>query len=333
MLRNLLIPLDGTTVAERALPLAACIARDAGATITLLRVPVTGPGIGRFEPPAIVLEVFDRRHEHAEQYLTAVAARPELRDLPVEVAALEGSTATTILDAAATYDADLVAMASHGRSGLLHTLFGSVTEQVVRRTSIPVIVLRNHEHEAPVTTDRPLVVFAGLDGSKSAEAVLEPVFALLRVWARHAPARLRLVGVVPLASLTPPASPEGYLAAVTDRLRWQYPDVTIPIEYFAVPGEDFVASLKEAAAEVVAESASKPPLCFVAVATHGRQEASGLLLGSVAESLIRDSEMPLLIVHAAPSEAAFVPFDYPAPAPDHSIDHHVGAARHSMPFR
>ena len=307
MYRNILVPLDGSPKAEHALPLAARIARDAGATLTLLRVPNTSPGIGRFEPPAVVMEFYNRQHERAASYLTAVAGRPAFEGLTVNVVAEEGSPAFTILDAAYTYDVDLIVMASHRRSGTSHLLFGSVAEQVIRRSVIPVIVLRDDDQPSYIE-GQPLAILVGLDGSVLSETALDPAWALASAWQSHGPASLKLVRVIP-AEPVPPTAVESYLAIMAERLSASHPQANVPISYAVIPGDTVAEPLRDA---VIANPVltSDTPLSMIAIATHGRHGADRLLLGSVAETLIRDSKVPLLLIHHSTSAHLITPSDH-----------------------
>ncbi len=307
MYRNVLVPLDGSPKAEHALPLAAHIARDAGATLTLLRAPTTGPGIGHFEPPAVIMELYDRRHERVESYLELVAARPELQGLTVNAVAEEGAPTFTILDAAYTYDADLIVMASHRRSGMPHLFYGSVAEQVVRHTALPVIVLRDDD-EPSYVEGQPLTVVVGLDGSVLSETALDPAFALAKAWQSHGPASLKLARVVP-ADPAPPTAVHSYLTTIADRLRASYPEADVPITCTLVLGDDVVGSLRRVVSALSARPGGSKTLTMLAIATHGRSGADRFLLGSVAESLLRETKLPLLLVHHSATAHLITPYE------------------------
>ena len=277
MYRNVLVPLDGSPRAEGALLLAAHIARDAGATLTLLRVPATGPGIGHFEPPAVIMELYNRQHERVEGYLEAVAARPELQDLTVNTVAEEGSPASTILNAAYTYDADLIVMASHRRSGMPHMLFGSVAEQIVRRTAIPVIVLRDDDQPS-YADGQPLTIVVGLDGTALSESALEPAFALAKAWQAFGLASLKLVRVVPFDPV-PPTAVQSYLTTVAERLQASHPEADVPISCALVLDDEIVGSLLNVVSSLSAQPGGSKTLTMIAVATHGRRGSDSLPAG------------------------------------------------------
>src|SRR5690242_5448575 len=128
MFRKLLVPLDGSELAERALPYAVSIARANGATLTLARValapaPAHPDGAGWEADQAEAIAT-------AEQYLTTIADRLRTR-VPVETMVPYGRAVSGIREAIAESAPDAVVMATHGRTGLSHLLLGSVAEATI----------------------------------------------------------------------------------------------------------------------------------------------------------------------------------------------------------
>ncbi len=146
--QTVLVPLDGSAVAEAALPMAEEVLRDnSDATLVLMRatsvmaLPVIDP---------VEAEVAAVRE--AEAYLEKVAARMRERGIRQVVTSVwYGSAATSIVEAARARKADLIVMCTHGRSGIGRLVLGSVAESVVRGTSTPILLVR--APGAPV--DRP----------------------------------------------------------------------------------------------------------------------------------------------------------------------------------
>lgn len=143
-LNTLLVPLDGSTLAEGALPRAVEFAIASGARMLLLRATLahTYPG---GDPIAAQLAVI----KEAEAYLAVVAARMKalgVRDVRTSV--WYGAPAPAIIDATEFNHVDLIVMMSHGRSGLGRLVMGSVAESVLRGTTTPILLLR--ETGAPV---------------------------------------------------------------------------------------------------------------------------------------------------------------------------------------
>jgi nucleotide-binding universal stress UspA family protein len=145
-LKTILVPLDGSTVAEAALAPAVALAREAGAKLVLLRaaeahtLPTTDP----IEAQVDVMR-------EAEEYLARTRAKVMGAGIAdVEVSAWYGPAVEAIVQAARYRDADLIVMSSHGRSGVARLVIGSVTERVLRGTSVPILVIR--PDGAPIDT-------------------------------------------------------------------------------------------------------------------------------------------------------------------------------------
>lgn len=147
-LKKILVPLDGSALAELALPKAIELARGARGALLLLRAAEahTLPGVDPTDAQVRVVE-------EAEAYLAHVAARLETADgPPVETSVWYGPPAVAIVEAARLRGIDLIVMTTHGRSGLPRLFFGSVAESVLRGTATPILLIR--PPEAPV--ERPV---------------------------------------------------------------------------------------------------------------------------------------------------------------------------------
>lgn len=143
-LDTLLVPLDGSTLAEGALPRATELALASGARVLLLRATLahTYPG---GDPIAAQITVI----KEAETYLADVAGRMRALGVKdVQTSVWYGAPAPAIVDATAFNHVDLIVMMSHGRSGLGRLVMGSVAESVLRGTTTPILLLR--ESGAPV---------------------------------------------------------------------------------------------------------------------------------------------------------------------------------------
>ncbi len=135
--KRILVPLDGSRVAEAALPVALDLSRDTGATLLLLRV-LEAPPPGSETAPMRLEAV-----REAETYLHDMARRVRTdgaRD--VTVGLWQGSPSQAIVTAAEQHDVDMIVMTTHGRTGLQRECFGSVAESVLRGTGRPVLVVR-----------------------------------------------------------------------------------------------------------------------------------------------------------------------------------------------
>lgn len=146
MYSHLLVTLDGTSRSEVVLAHAVEIARGMGASITLLRVvdAVNAEwsergAIGRGESDAGADSPFT---EQARVYLSRIAEQARAAGVKVDAVVKQGHPARQIIATAKETDADAIAMATHSRRGLNRIVFGSVAEQVIHETSLPVLLIR-----------------------------------------------------------------------------------------------------------------------------------------------------------------------------------------------
>jgi nucleotide-binding universal stress UspA family protein len=145
MFTRIIVPLDGSVLAESALPKAAELTRLTGAELTLVRVidfmtlEKSGAyGLAlEYAPPR---EIFDVEMEEADSYLRDVSAKLRASGFAVSTEILRGRVARVLADFG--QPGDVVVMASHGRGGLSRWFLGSVAEDLVRRSTVPVMLIR-----------------------------------------------------------------------------------------------------------------------------------------------------------------------------------------------
>jgi nucleotide-binding universal stress UspA family protein len=298
MYRSIMVPLDGSRAAEQALPLAISIARRAGATLQLAHVhdayrPMFMEAVPRLDAS------YDAEHcERERTYLDTLAARLMQRDkLTITTTLLDGAPADTIaLYALASY-VDLVVMTTHGRSPRTHFALGSVANELVRWAPSPLLLVRpqdaspNLDHQ---TLCRRILVV--LDGSAASEQHLAHAVAvgtLLR-------AEYTLLRVVePLRAICGTASNSAinqlalesqcrraqiYLDRIAARLRAQ----ALCVRTHVVVDEPASAILEYARRHTV------DLIAMQAYAPHGVEQ---LLMGSVAEQVLRGAPVPVLLHH------------------------------------
>ena len=147
MFKHMLIALDGSRFAERALQPALQIALRFESRVTFLRVVaiepqavVMGPGInmGALD---MMGQAYEHEMEESEGYLDSIRRQWSGLGIPVRLEVTRGDPSTMIVDTAAAVDADLIAMTTHGRSGLSRLIYGSVAEGVLRSSPIPVLLI------------------------------------------------------------------------------------------------------------------------------------------------------------------------------------------------
>ena len=274
-MKRILVPLDGSPLAERALPVAAKLATATDGMLILVQALAAPVEYGSpLIPQAIPLPDVEQER-YAQAYLTRQTELPMLSGVPTETCVLANTPALAILNAAAEHRADLIVMTSHGRSGFNRWIFGSVAEHVARQAQIPVLMLRQQQLafwtdgaelvESPTAPGIPetlpeLCILVPLDGSPLAEAALEPaascalslvrgVEQAIRVSRGSIHCRLHLALVVrpfdSFAENLPEAllvmNAKHYLREVAESLQEAHPDVAVTWE--VVTGADVAESL------------------------------------------------------------------------------------------
>jgi len=148
MYERILVALDGSELAEAALPHAEALAGKFGSTIVLLQVgPILQSATVAASPPDDPTLVHRIEHDTVADYLGEVENRLRERGCRVEVRQKEGDASEQILSQAAESSVGLIAMATHGRSGLQRVLLGSVAGDVVNKAVCPVLLVRAHGHQ------------------------------------------------------------------------------------------------------------------------------------------------------------------------------------------
>jgi nucleotide-binding universal stress UspA family protein len=149
--RRVVVPLDGSSLAEAILPFILDIAGPLDLEVDLVRVVQPIPPEVIEGSRHVVLEDVPARMREAAEYLASAAARLDTRGIRVRTDVRRGEPVTEIVAAAKDAGADLIAMTTHGRSGLGRLLFGSVAEAVLRQADLPVFLMRLTEKqvEAP----------------------------------------------------------------------------------------------------------------------------------------------------------------------------------------
>jgi nucleotide-binding universal stress UspA family protein len=287
MIERIVVPLDGSPTAEAVLPQVRRILHRTDSEIVLVRAIVPPPAedsIGVAAAEALI--------DVARTYAQGLEAR--LKDAGIRVKSITrvGTAAGVILDAAREEEASLIAMATHGETGLKRLLLGSVTEQVLRKSPVPVLVVRPFHSYTIVPPESPehrpiRTLLLPFGESEAGRAVLAPVAELARLF------ETRILFLRVLETNRKGAELARERAAAEHHLK----EVARPLEQ---QGIDTVF-LVEAGdpAKVIQEICRAVPIDLVAMATHGRSGISRLVLGSVTERVLRESTVPLLIVKAA----------------------------------
>ena len=286
MYKKILLPLDGSTLAEQILPYARVFAETYGIPVTLLRVS---------DPEA--MSVYGHRIQGAE-YLKKVSARYLPASIPVEHVVELGKPAEIIVELAKAEPACLIAMATHGLSGIQRWLLGSVANKVVHGAANPMLLIRPGEDQDPATPVQLKTVFVPLDGSGLAEQILPHVRAL----ARKLRLEVQLVRVFGVPGDAYLVSEGVYITPLADRRGEIQKEAEIYLqgkyEELRAEGLDRVMTTTiegDPAGEII-DLARKTANNLVAMSTHGRSGVGRWLMGSVAEKVIQHCKDPVLMI-------------------------------------
>jgi nucleotide-binding universal stress UspA family protein len=147
MYQTILVPLDGSRRAERILPYVEALAQKFGAKLFLLQV--VEPMIASMSPydarTLFVANDIDRRTQEAKNYLATVQATLRETRIEARTQVEYGPVVATILEVADQHNVDLIALASHGRTGLARVFYGSVAAGILNRADRPLLVIRAQE--------------------------------------------------------------------------------------------------------------------------------------------------------------------------------------------
>jgi nucleotide-binding universal stress UspA family protein len=282
LLDRILVPLDGSELSEVALAQLGRLLRRKDAEVLLLQV-VHIPA----QPGLELAPLLATMKDEAQSFISNLVRHLAREGARARGFVRVGSEAETILEVAREEKATLIAMSTHGRTGLSRFVFGSVTERVLRCSPIPVLVVRSYEavaagaarvpsQEVPVRT-----LLAPVDGSEASLSSVGPAIEVARSFG----ARALVLGVVK-------PSPHG--------AREGEPLIRAAVSQFGAAGipVDPVVRIGDPASEIL-DAASRHEADLVVMATHGRSGPGRWVFGSVTEKVLRASTTPMLIVPMA----------------------------------
>ena len=297
---RILVPLDGSSLAEQALPCAVSLARGLPADLDLLRTVWIPPDIlDLIDESTVELNAIATQLEaEASDYLGGLVRQLEDAGLNTRHAVRRGPTAESILDYAHRAKVSHIIMATHGYSGIRRWTHGSVAERVLQVANVPLLLVRVSDKEVEKDWRQPTScrrILVPLDGSPLAEQIL-PVAASMATALRGELALFRVAmaqfsgGVrgewhVPMHDLFEGAEEDAlnYLDAVARRLAQEGLDVTTTMAVGPV-------------ANCIVDYAEANRIDFIAMCTHGRTGLARWALGSVADRVLRAGSMPILLV-------------------------------------
>jgi len=300
MFERILVPLDGSPRAELILPQIARILRREDSEIILLRVVDIPEAVGRVSM-AILRQ---KELEEAQQYLHDLILRFGEKADKIHARVAEGWAAETILETARTEGATLVAMSTHGRTGLVRWAMGSVAEKVARASDVPLLLVRSFRRNSKGDLE-PLVpqelpfrrILVPVDGSPTSMSVIgsaekfahlyESDILVLHVLPPVMPPGALLPGMEASFPITRPEPLPSDQDAITHQAAERFRHSGLKVGRLTVEGE--------AATEILDLSLNRG-VDLIALGTHGRSGLRRWALGSVAERVLRSTEVPLLLV-------------------------------------
>jgi nucleotide-binding universal stress UspA family protein len=287
--KNILVPLDGSELAEKAIPYARTVAKLHDSEITLFAVSLT---------------IFaDRRDRLFSSYLD-VSAR-SLDGLKVSTATGFGDVSTEIIKYANDNKKDLIIMATHGYSGAKKWMFGSKTQKVLYGTAIPVLLVKSKSPET--ATDFPKILVP-VDGSPFSESTFPHVIELAANTGRE---------VLLLHVCEPPVVPSYGSAPINPKWKKYRDDMWQEVENLSTTyingtvdvmkkqgvkaASKVVRAQSGDVAKTIIKTSREENADLIAIATQGRSGVSGLVYGSVANKIVEEAPQPMLLIRPEPS--------------------------------
>ena len=298
MYEKVLVPLDGSALAELALSYAGELAGRLGSEVTLLNVTESEEAQDYNQQQIYIQQMVDATKYDAEKYLEKQGGGA-IKVVPV---ILVGRAAEEIMDYASKENIDLIIMATHGRSGISRWALGSVADKVVRASKQPVALIRAKDARSGIREGSMLnKLLVPLDGSKESETVIPYIeelasklktdITLLQVLAQAYHAQAVGVGGEGVAQIPYTekemepikVNTESYLQKISRLLRSK--GIATKIE-LRVGTE----------AEEIINFADELNMDMVAMSTHGRSGISRWTFGSVADKVLHGGNTPVLLV-------------------------------------
>ncbi len=295
---TVLVPLDGSRFGEFAVPAAMSIARELQAQIQFISVFEEESVLAGSDPTT------QQFKEWLSAYLEEIGAHiTELSGVPTSCTIIDGSPADRLTEYAQRKRIDLIAMSTHGRGPVSRAWMGSVADRVIRHVDVPVLLIRAEEESAVDLAQEAEFkrILVALDGSSRAEKSLELATQIAKATGATLILLQAVEPPVPFSSPylphamqdTQAALEEGrkasvkYLDEVKDGLERQGIDVETETLLGVRPAPAILRYAEEHAVDLIA------------VATHGRGGLPRLVLGSVADKVLRAATVPVLVVRPA----------------------------------
>ena len=289
---RILVPADFSTGSDEALAFAKTLAGRFGASLHLVHAfedPFTTAAFASEAYSTVPLSLRDEMLRDAERRLADRLPEDQKVLFNGTTEILTGTPTKTIVDYSATLGADLIVMGTHGRSGMAHLLLGSVAERVVRLAAAPVLTIRR-----PAGTVKRILV--PTDFSATADAALDYAYVV----AERFDASIQLLHVLDDPFASEGLSAEAYIGGAPVLRSALLRDAQSRLAHRSASREQGLSVGSEVlfghGAKTIAEYASQLAIDLIVMGTHGRTGIAHLVLGSVAERLVRIAPCPVLTV-------------------------------------
>jgi len=296
--QRILVPLDGSSLAERALPAAITLAQafSTAEPCELHILRVVTPIMVALEP-TLYTETIHLGEEESKSYLAAVALDYADSGVPIVTAAETGSVAETIIYYAQEHETNLIVISSHGRSGLSRWVYGSVADKVLRQACCATLIIREQVEQVAGTFKKILVC---LDGSTLAEQVLDSALSL----AKCSQAEIILLRAVEPANLLFDMETADQVQESVNALERGEADAylnSLMQKMPQTPNTLTAHTLMGPPADTIIDFAKDQKVDLIAMSSHGRSGISRWVYGSVAEKVMRGATCATLIMRGKES--------------------------------
>ena len=287
--KRILVPLDGSELAERALFPALALAEAMSAKLFFIRVAIP---LSLNLDPKLGQRIIELRQDEAKRYLWSIQSRFSSSQADVETQVLVGRAARSIINFAQENEIDLIVMSSHGRSGVNRWIYGSVADKVLHNAPCAKAIIHPQVIIEPFSIKRILMP---LDGSSIAEQALEPALAL----AEALSAELIFLRVTTVPQIVVQSVPDWPgLDAVMEAAEQEANAYLQGVQ--AAMGDSSVStSLRVTAgpaAEVIIGAVDNQKVDLIVMCSHGRSGIERWLFGSVAEKVLRGANCVTLVI-------------------------------------
>jgi nucleotide-binding universal stress UspA family protein len=296
MSKIIVVPLDGSTLADAAVAHAVGLARGLGGALRVVRVHpplpplAVEPGVVTVRDEQIETEIVTTERAWLETRARQIRASS---GLPVTTEFRVGRPGEEIVEAAADCNAAMIVCTTHGSGGWAPQWMGSVTDHVIRHASRPVLAMSAAAAERTTTPERMLVL---LDGSELAESILPSMADLAKAF--HARIELFRVVVPPWAGnsemMIPPEVDRFGIDGFADEAKRELEEIAGDLREKGLTVKSAVEVGTSAARRILQHIETSDP-DLVALATHGRGLAR-IVVGSVADKVLRSGARPMLCV-------------------------------------